>query len=153
MTLNNGIRYEHSIARYCKPSHIKNYYQKLHESFLLRPQEKSLSVNWVEYFGKDTVDDALEEICCIMQMEPCAFTPSPNGGFVVLNVACLVDDVYEYKNYTLQVKRDPEDICHESHLGIFVPRDINKNRQVALYIRKKILDIQQTRKCVYKVNC
>lgn len=126
----DGIRYEHRVARYCKPSHPKNNYKKLYEAFLLReqkdPPDEYLSVNWIEYFNKNTVEDALGEICRIMPMKPCIFNPSPNGGFIVLNVACLVDAVYEDKKHMLRVERDPNDVCHESHLGIFVPTNLEK---------------------------
>ena len=145
------------MARYCKPGHLKNNHSKLEQAFLLREtsgefKENYLSANWVEYFNKDTVDEALKEIYHLMPIEPCIFKPSPNGGFVVLKKAWLIDTVSKF-GYQIQIERDQNDICHESHLGIFMPKDIRVNRFIALRVREKIQKLQQTHKCVFENIC
>ena len=58
----------------------------------------------------------------------------------------MVDAVYESTNYMLHVGRDSNDTGHRSHVGIFVPKNKEKNREVALLLERKIRANQQ---CVH----
>lgn len=147
------------MARYCKPRYVEGELPD-YRVFMLRreddPPEKYLSGYSVEYFKKDNVDDALKEICRIMKMEtnPCSYQVKPSGRFAVLNVAFIINTVYEFTQYMMEVKRDDDDQCPEPHLGIFVPEDIEENRLIALYLEDKIRDMEQSHnKCVHKVVC
>ena len=149
------------MARYCKPKYINEDELPDYQVFMLRreadPPEKYLSVYSVECFKKDNVDDALKEICRVMKMKtnPCSYQVKPSGRFVVLNVSCIINTVYEYTQYMMEVKRDDDDHeCPESHLGIFVPEDMEENKLIALCLEDKIRDMEQAHnKCVYKVVC
>ena len=69
------------VARYCKPSAMGTDGLPKVAAFELRERDSSLSVNWIEYFGRDR-QFSLQEIRQVIQI-----TLRPNGRFAVLGVA------------------------------------------------------------------
>lgn len=90
------------------------------EAFILRPGETHLSVNWLEYFGLDSLDDALARVCEDKRRQ--GFTLRRKGRFALLragdvrSVRLDVDALSGTARY-LTVTHIPEE-GDESHSGI-----------------------------------
>lgn len=112
------------ISRYCKPSHIGQNGMLLPAAFLPRKGERYLSVNWLEYFDKADLGDAIEEVREVFRRK--GYKVKSNGRFAVLEVgaAKAVGD-------TLSIKHLPS-INDESHAGIFGDTTSNTAAELAI---------------------
>lgn len=80
-------------------------------AFLPRKGERYLSVNWLEYFDKADVGDAIEQVREAFRRK--AYKVKSNGRFAVLEVGAT-----KAIGATLYIKHLPS-INDESHAGIF----------------------------------
>ena len=100
----------HHISRYCKPSSIDKEKQlPLASAFKLREGEEYLSVNWLEYFEAEDLNQAIDFVRQAFRDKN--YSVKHNGRFALLRVK-------EVKNMILGLrylpsKNDP------SHSGIF----------------------------------
>lgn len=101
------------ISRYCKFTSLVND-QPSRASFMLRPDEEFLSVNWLEYFG---LKDCQEQMSQVRQNIRLNLTP--RAKFAVLNVGNVINYVRENgpDNRALSVFHEPEE-DDPSHSGI-----------------------------------
>ena len=101
------------ISRYCKFTSLVND-QPSRASFMLRPDEEFLSVNWLEYFG---LKDCQEQMSQVRQNITLNLTP--RAKFAVLNVGNVINYVRENgpDNRALSVFHEPEE-DDPSHSGI-----------------------------------
>ena len=110
---------KHHVARYCSSSQLAGE-EVLREAFALRPGETHLSVNWLEYFGLDSLDEALVRVC----EDKCkqGFTLRRSGRFALLRAEDVrlahidVDALFGTARY-LTVTHIPKE-GDESHSGI-----------------------------------
>ena len=120
MTKPQDIADDHHVTRYCSGSqHDRD--MVLPTAFQLRRQGESyLSVNWLEYFGLNTFDEALARICT--DKRALGFNIRHTGRFAVLN-AEFIRSVYRNSSdlpetvHSLTVAHLPE-VGDESHSGI-----------------------------------
>lgn len=110
---------KHHVARYCSGRrHVDG--KVLREAFVLRQGEPHLSVNWLEYFGLDSLDDALARVCEDKREQ--GFTLRRTGRFALLRAEDVrsaridIDALYGTARY-LTVTHIPKD-GDESHSGI-----------------------------------
>ena len=101
------------VARYCKPSAIGTDGLPKVADFELRERDSSLSVNWIEYFGRDR-HFSLQEIRQVIQV-----TLRPNGRFAVLGVAAEKEAVIAGGGSSPEVFSSPhkDDPSHVSVSG------------------------------------
>ena len=93
-------------------------------AFLPRRGERYLSVNWLEYFDKADLGDAIEQVQEVFRRK--GYNVKSNGRFAVLEVgaAKAVGD-------TLCIKHLPS-INDESHAGIFGDTTSNTAAELAI---------------------
>ena len=101
------------VARYCKPSAIGTDGLPKVAAFELRERDSSLSVNWIEYFGR-VRHFSLQEIRQVIQV-----TLRPNGRFAVLGVAAEKEAVIAGGGSSPEVFSSPheDDPSHVSVSG------------------------------------
>lgn len=104
---------EDHISRYCKFKSLVND-QPSGASFMLRPDDEFLSVNWLEYFG---LTDCREQMSQVRQN--IRLNLAPMAKFAVLNVGNVINYVRENgpDNRVLSVLHEPEE-DDPSHSGI-----------------------------------
>ena len=102
------------IARYCKPTAIEDD-EILATAFFLRPDEESLSVNWLEYLKLPSREKEISEI---QKLYGRKFNRvSPTARIAVLNVGKAKNIVLESEDRrNLKFKHEPlkEDPSHSS---------------------------------------
>jgi len=101
------------ISRYCKPTTLGEDGQPSRTSFMLKPSEPFLSVNWLEYFGDIGREEQLAEIRRYVQLELAS-----TGKLAVLNVGKTLKYVHTNSgiiNISVLHEPTPED---PSHSGI-----------------------------------
>ena len=99
------------VARYCKPSSIGTDGLPKVAAFELRERDSSLSVNWIEYFGRDR-QFSLQEIRQVIQI-----TLRPSGRFAVLGVAVAKEAVIAGGGSSPEVFSSPHD-DDPSHVSV-----------------------------------
>lgn len=110
---------KHHVARYCSGSrHVDG--EVLPKAFILRLGETHLSVNWLEYFGLDSLDDALARVCEDKRKQ--GFTLRRTGRFALLRAgdvrAARIDmGALSGTAHCLTVTHIPQE-GDESHSGI-----------------------------------
>ena len=133
-----------NIARYCIPQQVVNGLPDYH-AFLLRfknnSSEEYLSANRIEYFEKDSIAAALEEIRSIIPL-----TLDTRGRFAVLKVQTIMETISREIEYATRIARMISDGSHGFHVGIFVPNNREDNKPAALLLEKKICANPE---CVY----
>lgn len=101
------------VARLCKPTTVEDG-EILTSAFLLRPDEESLSVNWLEYFKLASIEREVAEIQIAYNKK--FKRVSPNAKIAVMNVGQARNKVLleseDRRNLTF--KHDPltEDPSH-----------------------------------------
>ena len=78
---------EHHVARYCSRSRYDGDVVLPAAFQLKKPNEKYLSVNWLEYFGLSTTDEALSRICADKRTK--GFSIRNTGCFAMLNAGFI----------------------------------------------------------------
>lgn len=103
------------VARYCKPSTLSENGSPTGLSFLPRPSDDHLSVNWLEYFKTSSLAEGVQRIQRALALKN--FDTKPSGKFAVITVVD-VKDAGRRMNQNLRIARLPTD-HDESHAGIF----------------------------------
>jgi hypothetical protein len=101
------------VSRYCKPKTLGEDDQPSRTSFMLRPDDDYLSVNWLEYFGDIGRQEQLTEI-----RRHITLTLAATGKFAILNVGKALQHVRTHsdkRNVAILHEPIPED---DSHSGI-----------------------------------
>ncbi len=108
------LREQDHISRYCAPKTAPDG-QPTAASFMLRPTDPGLSVNWLEYFD---LSDQPAQIAQVRQT--IGLTLRANGKFAVLNVGEVIDHVEKNdpNGRVLDVLHEPQEE-DESHAGIY----------------------------------
>lgn len=88
--------------------------------------------NWIEYFEKDSVVDALEEIRSTIPL-----TLDTRGRFAVLKVQTIIETISREIEYATRIKRMISGGSHGFHVGIFVPNNREDNKLAAFLLEKK----------------
>lgn len=125
------------IARYCKPKTAPDG-QPTAASFMLRPDDEFLSVDWLECFD---LSDRQAQIT--QPRQNITLTLAKAGKFAVLNVENTVEHVHTNSdNQTLAVFHEPkpEDPCHSGIHGYSHEDDL-----VAELIAEVVLEIHPAR--------
>lgn len=115
------------VLRYCSPIHMKGERVKP-GAFDFRSDEKFLSVNWMEYFGKSMPRDA--QVAKIRTAMGKKLTLKANGRFAKINVGNVTKRI---KN--AQVRHVPE-FTNPSHAGICAPNE--QNRELTLELANMV---------------
>lgn len=131
---------EHRIARYCKPSAIAPNGLPMAAAFELRRAETCLSVNWIEYFGTEDIELALDGVRSAFRRK--SFRLGRGGKFAILNVGVVKSVVLEEAGCRPRIEHQPQ-VDDESHSGVCgyaEASDPEVNKKVALGIRMKLTD-------------
>ena len=106
-----------NIARFCKPSTAPNGEIQA-TAFMLRKNEESLSVNWLEFLK---CSDRAEEIKKIQKIYSETLSVSRNARIAILNVGEMRDIVRTESpdNRNIEVLHDPIPDGDQSHSEIF----------------------------------
>ena len=125
------LRSDHNVARYCRPRALV-YGIVSRDAFLLRPGERFLSTNWLEYFHESERDVQISGVRAALAGKN--FNVNPNGRFAVLNVGATIRQVRDAQLAfaLLGQASDP------SHAGIFGygALDFNVADGLALAVRE-----------------
>lgn len=100
------------ISRYCRPKTLQEDGQPSRTSFMLRPNEEFLSVNWLEYFD---LRDRQAQITQVRQV--IRLTLQATAKIAVLNIGGILDRVHRNSDRVLAVLHEPEQ-DDPSHSGI-----------------------------------
>jgi hypothetical protein len=100
------------VSRYCRPKTLQEDGQPSGASFMLRPGEEFLSVNWLEYFD---VPDRRAQITQVRRV--LTLTRQTTAKIAVLNVGGILDHVHRNSDRVLAVLHEPEQ-DDPSHSGI-----------------------------------
>lgn len=115
------------VLRYCRPSNIED--GKISSAaFGIRPGELSLSVNWMEFFGKET--PAVRQIEKIQKAMSANLALKRNGRFAKINAGSAREQIAG-----LAIKHLPTP-KNRSHAGVFYPG--GDNEETALELAKMI---------------
>lgn len=122
---NDPIPNEHHVSRYCGFTQLTENGRITAQAFRLRQDknEKSLSVNWLEYFGLRNRSAEIQEIRNAFIKK--GRTLAAKAKFAVLNVGKLREHVYKESLYEriIRILHDPLD-NDPSHSGIYnIPID------------------------------
>lgn len=111
------------VLRYCKPSNIVD--GKISPgAFGIRPGEQSLSVNWMEFFGKET--SIVRQIEKIQKAMRANLALKRGGRFAKINAGSAREQVDG-----LAIKHLPTP-KNRSHAGIFYPGGDNEETALEL---------------------
>ena len=117
----NRIPDHDHIARYCRPTSIEDG-QIQATAFMIRANEESLSVNWMEFLGRS---NRAEEIAEIRRIYSSKFSRvGVNAKIAILNVGYVRKKVLQESidRRRLDVRHDPiisDGINDPSHSGIY----------------------------------
>jgi hypothetical protein len=101
------------ISRYCKPKTLGEDGQPSRTSFMLKPSESFLSVNWLEYYGDIGRESQLDKIRQHIQL-----SLAPTGKFAILNVGKTLKHIHLASGITdVSVLHEPT-LEDPSHSGI-----------------------------------
>jgi len=133
---------EHHISRYCKPTSIGTNGLPLASAFEPKENHDHLSVNWLEYFKKPDLDQAID--CVRQAFRDKDYDTSANGKFAVLQVGEVKTAISKLSSRSLRVERRPEG-NDQSHSGVFgyTASDGLIAGQIAKLVRAK--DLHPTR--------
>lgn len=104
------------IARFCRPMHVSDG-QVQAVAFMLRPGEKSLSVNWLEFLNCPNRDSEITEIRNIYSVK---LNVGARAKLAVINVGEVCEKVLTESpdRRNVEVLHDPMD-DDPSHSGIY----------------------------------
>lgn len=135
MTHGSKVPDSDHIARYCKPGTLNENKIPTGDSFRLRSNEPSLSVNWLEFLDANNRNNAIKKLRqCFAQK---GFAVKVSGKFAVLNVDTIVTYVHNECGCLLEVihegGKDP------SHCGVYnIPVSEDKAMLVGELMAEKI---------------
>ncbi|RMH45327.1 MAG: hypothetical protein D6694_04870 [Gammaproteobacteria bacterium] len=106
------------IARHCKGSWIQEDGRVSSNAFKLRPNESYLSVSWLDFWGKESSEENLEETRKAFKRK--GFELRKSARFAVAQVGVMCDAVAtESQGKTIEVLHEPDVPHDESHSGIY----------------------------------
>lgn len=108
----NRLPDQDHISRYCRPKTLQEDGQPYRASFMLRPNEEFLSVNWLEYLD---LPDRQAQITQVRQV--IRLTLQATAKIAVLNVGGILDRVHRNSDRVLAVFHEPEQ-DDPTHSGI-----------------------------------
>ena len=122
-----------NISRFCKPSQAPDGEIQA-TAFLLRSNEESLSVNWLEFLKCSNRDNEIKEIQRIYAE---TFKVSVNARIAILNVGEIRQIVHRETsdNRNIQVLHDPIPGGEQSHSSIY---NLKKDNE---FIAELILEV------------
>ena len=137
---------DHHVARYCPKSKLGEDDRARPTAFMLRVDkgEKSLSVNWLEYFGISARSDQIAELREVYKRKD--YTVASTSKFAVLQVGQTIENVSSNTNghHRISVIHEPEgppefDYEDPSHSCIYgvPPEDDN---EVSKYIADSVIE-------------
>ncbi len=100
------------ISRYCRPKTLQEDGQPSRASFMLRPDEEFLSVNWLEYFDLPDRQAQITQVRQVIRLKLQA-----KAKIAVLNVGGILDRIHRNSARVLAVLHEPEQ-DNPSHSGI-----------------------------------
>lgn len=103
---------EDHISRYCSPARVEDGVP-LAAAFRMRPTERYLSVNWLEYWESASMSEALDRV----KMD-FALRISEAGRFAVLNVSDAKETIERVTHRQASVTHQPT-VRMRSHAGVF----------------------------------
>ncbi|MGO9485155.1 MAG: hypothetical protein ACLPX9_11310 [Rhodomicrobium sp.] len=115
---------EHHVVRYVPWSKLRkdendNVLGVLGEAFKLRPDEKSLSTTWLEYFAGDR---STQVTAAVKAIRASNLKPGGKSGFAIGNVESVASACADRK-HKIRVIHEPED-DNEAHTSVRrFPRD------------------------------
>ena len=131
---------DHHISRYCGGASLLKNGEVTGTSFLLRPTDEYLSVNWLDFLELDDRDSEIEEVKRVLGTK---MKLGSTAKIAVLNVGYTQDHVRQksqdnrYLNI-LHRPDEPPDKPDASHSGIF---DTEEDEQlIADLIAEKVLE-------------
>ncbi len=104
------------VSRYCKPTSVGRDGLPTTAAFELRPNEKYLSVNWIEYF--DTLDLGTGIECVRGTFRRKDYQLRPNGRFAVVGVEAALAVIVKTVGRLGRVEHMPL-ADDESHAGLW----------------------------------
>jgi len=108
------------VSRYCSPVKVKDGIP-LPTAFIPRPNEKFLSVNWLEYFHESDICTCLQRVQEVMCNK--GYWIKRNGRFAVFNIGKLKAEFFEVtKSMHIEIRHMPS-MNDQSHAGIFTTND------------------------------
>ena len=133
---------EDHIARYCKPTSIGSNGLPLASAFEPKMNHNHLSVNWLEYFNRPDLDQAVD--CVRQAFRDKEYGTSANGKFAVLRVGEVKTAISRLSSRPARVEHLPEG-NDQSHSGVFgyTASDGLIAGQIAKLVRAK--DLHPTR--------
>ena len=103
---------EDHVARYCSPARVEDGVP-LAAAFRMRPTERYLSVNWLEYWESPSMSEALDLV-----KRDFALRISGAGRFAVLNVSDAKETIEWATHRPASVTHQPT-VRMRSHAGVF----------------------------------
>lgn len=100
------------ISRYCRPKTLQEDGQPSRASFMLRPDEEFLSVNWLQYFDLPDRQAQITQVRQAIRLKLQA-----KAKIAVLNVGGILNRVHRNSDRVLAVLHEPEQ-DDPSHSGI-----------------------------------
>ncbi len=108
----------------------------LTNAFALRDKEEHLSVNWLEYFEKPDLDQAID--CVRQAFLNKGYTIRANGRFAVLRVGEVKMVISDVSPYPAKVERQPKE-DDRSHCGVFgYTGGISRDRLIAAKLARLV---------------
>ena len=132
------------VSRYCGGGTLSESGDVTGTSFLLRPDDEYLSVNWLEFLNLDGRQAEIEEVRRVLSTK---LNLRATAKIAALNVGEVIRHVIEGSpdNRTLRILHRPDEppcLPDPSHSGIF---DTRENEQlIAELISEKVLETYPT---------
>ena len=102
--MNKIILNKGNVVRYCSPKHFTN--GKLQSTaFMIKDDEKPLSVNWIEYFNYGKIELAIQGIR--EEFDKIDYELKENGRFVKINILSAKNHVQNKTGISLIFKKAP----------------------------------------------
>lgn len=116
------------VTRYCKPSDISPFTQKLMATaFHLRPDiDEYLSTNWLEFFERPSFLDAIDDIRNIFRKKMRSIPAKAQFTIINIEKMCTYVKTEHPDHRILKVVHEPEEtngVLDESHCGIYNMKD------------------------------
>jgi hypothetical protein len=102
------------IARYCKFKSLSEAGQPLGSAFVLREErnEKYLSVSWLEYFGRLSIEELLQAV-----RDHFSLIPKKSARYAVVNVGDTINYVNVNSERKIKITHEPSN-SNPSHSGV-----------------------------------
>lgn len=126
------------ISRYCKPTTLLENGQPSGASFMPRPDDEFLSVNWLEYFALSDRQEQITQVLRVIRLRPAA-----TAKIAVLNIGRILNRISRNSDRVLAVLHEPEE-DDPSHSGIHGYR--HEDDLVADLIAEEVREIYSAKK-------